>query len=254
MTRALHGLCTAEAAVRLAADGPNALPRPRRKSAARRFVGELVHFFAIMLWVAALLGFLARLPQLGIAIIIVILVNAVFAFIQESRADRAAERLRTLLPSRVTVVRDGRRMQVESVDIVVGHALVLSAGDRVPADAMVTRATALRLDTSMLTGESALTSRLHWRQPSAHSCFPGGKAPSSAVSFRVKATVAVRVTLSPMSSDVRWPVSLFTRHTRVPRLSAVRDGSSAVGSDQQAATRSGAPQAITTIAKTRLDM
>ena len=155
MTRALQGLSTAEAAVRLAADGPNTLPRPRRKSAARRFVGELVHFFAIMLWVAALLGFLARLPQLGFAIIIVILVNAVFAFIQESRADRAAERLRTLLPSRVTVVRDGRRMQVESVDIVVGDALVLSAGDRVPADATVTRATALRVDTSMLTGESA---------------------------------------------------------------------------------------------------
>lgn len=107
-----------------------------------------------MLWGAALLAFIAGMPQLGIAIIAVILLNAVFAFVQEGRADRAAERLRSLLPARVTVIRDGRKRSVEATDVVVGDVVALEAGDRIPADGIVLRATALSLDTSMLTGES----------------------------------------------------------------------------------------------------
>jgi magnesium-transporting ATPase (P-type) len=110
-----------------------------------------------MLWVAAGLAFAAGMPQLGIAIIAVVVLNAVFAFVQEGRADRAAERLRSLLPTRVTVVRDGRQVDVDASAIVVGDCVRLEPGDRVPADARVLRATALRMDTSMLTGESEPT-------------------------------------------------------------------------------------------------
>ena len=130
------------------------MPPPQRPSLLRRFIGQLVHFFALMLWVAALLAVIAGMPQLGIAIVAVILLNAVFAFIQEGRADRAAERLRALLPTKVTVIRDGRKHSVDSVDVVVDDVLALAAGDRVPADGTVLRATALQLDTSLLTGES----------------------------------------------------------------------------------------------------
>ena len=100
------GLSTAEAAARRAEQGPNRFPEPRRPSAARRFAGELTHFFALMLWVAGALAIVARLPELGLAIFAVILLNAVFAFAQQARADRAAERLRAMLPTRVTVRRD----------------------------------------------------------------------------------------------------------------------------------------------------
>ena len=74
----------------------------------RRFLGELVHFFALMLWVAGVLAIVGGMPQLGVAIFAVIIVNAAFSFAQANRADRAAERLRNLLPTRVTVRRDGR--------------------------------------------------------------------------------------------------------------------------------------------------
>ena len=151
---ATSGLTTAQADVSRAEHGRNVLPQPRRPSPLRRLIGQLVHFFAIMLWVAAGLAFVAGMPQLGIAIIAVVVLNAVFAFVQEGRADRAAERLRCLLPSAVTVVRDGRQRRIEATDVVVGDLVVLEAGDRVPADATVLRATALSLDTSMLTGES----------------------------------------------------------------------------------------------------
>ncbi len=151
------GLTTAEAGRRIAADGPNRLPSPRRPSAARRLGTELVHFFALMLWVAAGLALLAGLPELGIAICGVIVLNAVFAFAQQARADRAADRLRAMLPSQVSVLRDARRQVIEAEAVVVGDVLLLESGDRVPADAAVTVANRLLVDSSMLTGESAAT-------------------------------------------------------------------------------------------------
>src|SRR5687768_2602461 len=107
-----YGLTSEAAAERLARDGPNELPPPRRLSPMRRFANQLVHFFALMLWIAGVLAFLAGLPQLGVAIFAVILLNAVFAFLQERRADKAADRLRALLPRMVTVRRDGRATKV----------------------------------------------------------------------------------------------------------------------------------------------
>ncbi|UER53292.1 cation-transporting P-type ATPase [Kineosporiaceae bacterium SCSIO 59966] len=148
------GLSSTEAAARRARDGPNRMPAPRRTSMVRRFAGQLVHFFAVMLWAAGALAFAAGLPQLGVAIFLVIVVNAVFAFVQESRADRAAERLRELLPRRVTVRRDGRLQEIDAGEVVVGDVLALGPGDRVPADATVVVARNLLVDTSSLTGES----------------------------------------------------------------------------------------------------
>ena len=149
------GLSSDVAAARRDADGPNRLPEPRRPSVVRRFLGELTHFFAIMLWTAGILALMAGLPELGVAIFAVIVLNAAFAFAQQARADRAADRLRAMLPARVSVRRDGRRQIIEAEDVVVGDLLLLESGDRVPADATVAVANRLLVDTSMLTGESA---------------------------------------------------------------------------------------------------
>ncbi|MFN8022248.1 MAG: cation-transporting P-type ATPase [Acidimicrobiales bacterium] len=144
-----------EAARVLARDGPNALPPPMRRSPWQQLAAELVHFFALMLWAAAVLAAVAGMPALAIAIAGVVVVNAVFAFAQEHRADRAAERLQGLLPSRVTVRRDGRPVTVAAEQVVVGDVLLLDEGDRVPADARVAVAHDASVDASLLTGESA---------------------------------------------------------------------------------------------------
>ncbi|WP_136709296.1 cation-transporting P-type ATPase [Agromyces sp. H66] len=149
------GLTTAEAGDRRERGGPNRLPAVRRPSAVRRLLGELTHFFAIMLWIAGVLAFFAGLPELSIAIVAVIVLNAVFAALQQARADRAADRLQAMLPTRVSVWRDRRRRVIEAEDVVVGDLLLLEAGDRVPADATVVMANRLLVDTSLLTGESA---------------------------------------------------------------------------------------------------
>lgn len=148
------GLTTAEAIERRTQGGPNKLPASKRPSVARRLLGELTHFFALLLWAAAALAFVAKLPQLSVAIIAVIVLNGVFALIQQARADRAADRLQEMLPTRVTVWRDGRRRLIEAEDVVVGDVLLLESGDRVPADAVVLAGNQLLVDSSMLTGES----------------------------------------------------------------------------------------------------
>ena len=150
----MAGLTSAEAAERLRRDGPNVVPRPRRRSVVRILLDELTHFFALLLWVAAVLAWIAGMPALTVAVVAVIVLNAVFSFIQQARADRAAERLSALLPSYVQVVRDGRRQRIEASGVVVGDHVVLRPGDRIPGDGAVTRALGLEIDTSMLTGES----------------------------------------------------------------------------------------------------
>jgi magnesium-transporting ATPase (P-type) len=148
------GLSSQEAAQRLDRDGPNVLPVEGGPPAWRQLVGQLFHFFAIMLWIASALAFIAGLPQLGVAIVLVILFNAAFAFAQEYRAERAAERLRDLLPRRATVIRDGSAVEIDAAGLVVGDLVRLSAGNRVSADLHVDEAHALEIDTSTLTGES----------------------------------------------------------------------------------------------------
>jgi calcium-translocating P-type ATPase len=113
-----------------------------------------VHFFAVLLWIASVLAFVAGMPQLAVAIVIVIVVNGLFAFAQEYRAERAAERLRDLLPRRATVIRDGMRVEIDVSELVLDDLVCLSAGDRVSADLTVIEAHGLSIDTSMLTGES----------------------------------------------------------------------------------------------------
>lgn len=76
------GLSTAEAAERRRRGGANRLPAPKRPSVARRLLGELTHFFALLLWAAAALAFLAKLPQLSVAIVAVIVLNGIFALIE----------------------------------------------------------------------------------------------------------------------------------------------------------------------------
>lgn len=148
------GLSSEDAARRLVESGPNTLPAPQRPSALGQLAAELIHFFALLLWGAAGLSFVAGMPQLGVAIIVVVLVNGLFAFAQEQRAERAAERLGEMLPRQVTVLRDGHPVSVDAGRVVPGDVVALTAGDRIPADSEVGDADGLLVDESMLTGES----------------------------------------------------------------------------------------------------
>ena len=134
--------------------GVNVLPQSPRVPLWQRLVSQLIHFFAIMLWIAGVLAVLAGMPQLGVAIFVVILLNGVFAFLQEYRAEKAGDRLRDLLPRRVTVMRDGKRESIDAVELVPDDVVVINAGDRISADVRLGHVNGLSVDTSTLTGES----------------------------------------------------------------------------------------------------
>ncbi|HEU0336828.1 MAG TPA: cation-transporting P-type ATPase [Gaiellaceae bacterium] len=148
------GLTTAEAARRFLQHGPNALAEPPRPSRLHRLGRNLVHLFALLLWTGAGLALLAGLPELAVAIVVVVLVNAAFATGQELRAERATEALRRMLPQQARVRRDGVEQEVAAAELVPGDVLVLRPGDRVSADGELLDETELRVDESTLTGES----------------------------------------------------------------------------------------------------
>ena len=144
--RQATGLSSAEAARRLATAGPNAIAEAKGPSQLRRLLANFVQLFALLLWAGALLALVAGTPQLAAAIVAVIVVNAVFSFVQEHRAEQAVAALRRMLPLRVRVWRDGEAIEVENEAVVPGDLLLLAPGDRVAADADLVAASDLRVD------------------------------------------------------------------------------------------------------------
>jgi magnesium-transporting ATPase (P-type) len=156
-----EGLPTDEANRRLREFGPNEILRVPSVPLFQRFLKGFTHFFALVLWIAAGLAFLAEwfepgagMGTLGAAILGVILINAVFSFWQEYRAERALAALQKLLPHQVKVVRDGSIQEVPAESLVPGDVILLDGGDDVPADARVLRALGVRVSTATITGES----------------------------------------------------------------------------------------------------
>jgi len=147
------GLSDREAARRLVIFGPNELVRRRGRAWTRDLVQQLVHPLALLLWLAALLAALSGTTPLAIAIIFVILVNALFAFLQERHAEQAVEALSAYLPVKVRVVRDATPRLMEVRQLVPGDVIVIEEGDRVSADSRLLSGS-VEMDLSTLTGES----------------------------------------------------------------------------------------------------
>ena len=156
-----RGLSQAEAERRLLDLGPNRLEKVESMPMAFRLLREFTHFFALILWLAAALAFFAEWREpgqgmaiLGYAVLCVILVNGLFSFFQEYRAEKALEALSSLLPRHAIAVRDGIGVLLPVGEIVPGDLLLLSEGDDVPADCRLVEAYGVRVNAANLTGES----------------------------------------------------------------------------------------------------
>lgn len=149
------GLTGAEAGRRLAEHGSNEIHREKPTSPwailAAQFKGAMIWLLLGACVVSALLGEVVEAVAIGAIVIL----NALVGFFQEYRAERAVEALRSMTAPRARVVRDGATAVIPATDVVVGDALVLEAGDIVPADARLRVADALRINEAPLTGESA---------------------------------------------------------------------------------------------------
>ena len=142
-----------EAERRLVQYGPNVLTRRGGRRWPRELAHQFTHPLALLLWAAAALAWVAGIPPIAVAIVIVILINAAFAFVQEMQAERAVEALAGYLPDRAKVLRDGQEQVVDASLLVPGDVLMIDEGDRISADARLLSG-AVEVDLSALSGES----------------------------------------------------------------------------------------------------
>lgn len=222
------GLSPDEARQRLARFGRNVLVKPDHYSLVRGFARQFTHFLALLLWIAAVLSFAADfmrpgegMATLGWAILAVIVINAVFAFWQEYKAERAFQALHDLLPEKAWVTRGGQSVEIARSEIVPGDLLILEEGERVSADARIIEATGMRVDNAALTGESKPKRRTaeattdgHWLD-SPNLVFAGttilsghGRAVVFATGMRsefgtiANLTTTVETSLSPLQKEI----------------------------------------------------
>jgi len=155
------GLSQNEALRRLKEFGPNQIDKVPPESLLISFLKEFIHFFALILWLAAGLAFFADYRQpgegmgtLGYAILGVIVINGLFAFWQQFRAERAVAALEKLLPHYVKVLRDNNIGLILATHLVPGDVILLQEGDNVSADCRIIEAFSLRVNNATVTGES----------------------------------------------------------------------------------------------------
>ena len=160
-TDAQHGLRENEAQRRLARDGRNELTADKPTPAWRKFLAQFGDVLVLLLLVATALSAVlwlverqSALPYEAMAILAVVLLNAVMGYVQESRAEAAVAALRQMAAAQAHVIRDGQRRSVPAADIVPGDLLLIEEGDIIAADARMIDSTALLVAEASLTGES----------------------------------------------------------------------------------------------------
>lgn len=148
------GLTETEAAKRLAADGANELEQEKKKSPGAAFLEQLNDPLICVLLVAAFVSFLLHEISDAVIIGVVVLVNAVVGVIQEGKAQKALESLKKLTSPRAVVRRDSVVREIAAAELVVGDVVILETGSQVPADLRLVQAWNLKIEESVLTGES----------------------------------------------------------------------------------------------------
>jgi Mg2+-importing ATPase len=148
------GLTAAEADSRLKQYGPNEIAREKRQSAVMRLLGNVKNPLVILLVVLGVISYLTGDLRAMTVIFAMVVLGVVLRFVQETRADDAAAKLRAMVSNTATLIRDGSEQEVSLKMLVPGDIVRLAAGDMVPADVRVLSAKDLFLNQAALTGES----------------------------------------------------------------------------------------------------
>lgn len=161
----LHGLSLEEAQKRLGQYGPNELKEKKKKTSFMMLLDQFKDFMIIVLIVAAVIAGIAGKPIDAIAIIAIVILNAIIGFIQEYRAEEAMAALKKMAAPVSTVLRAGTPANIKASEIVPGDIVLLEAGQIIPADMRLLETANLKLEEAALTGESVPvekhTNRLH---------------------------------------------------------------------------------------------
>jgi len=220
---ALNGLTESEAQSRLKQEGFNELPRADRRTPLRIALEVLREpMLALLLAGGAVYLALGDLHE-ALILIVFAMVSIVITVVQETRTEHVLEALRDLTSPRALVIRDGERKRIAGREVVRGDLVVLSEGDRVPADGVLLQANDLQADESLLTGESVPVRKVARLSSSgaALPARPGGDDLPYVFSgaLVVRGTGIAEVTATGARSEIgKIGESLSTLETEPPRL------------------------------------
>lgn len=148
------GLTAADAQQRLAEYGLNSFPEKQRRTVIATLLNQFSDVMILVLLAAALISGFVGEPQDTIAILVIVLLNAIIGTTQELRAEHAATALRNMAAPDANVLRDGKAVTLAATDLVPGDLVLLEAGNVVPADLRLLTVEEMQADESALTGES----------------------------------------------------------------------------------------------------
>src|SRR3954447_16585971 len=216
------GLTEADAAARLQAEGHNELPQPDRRTPFRIVLEVLREPMLALLLVGGIVYLVLGDLKEAIILVAFATMSIVITVVQETRTERVLEALRDLTSPRALVIRDGERKRIAGRDVVRGDLIVLSEGDRVPADAVLLHCADLQADESTLTGESVPVRRVAWDdRPRVESQHPGGDDLPQifSSSLVVRGSGLAEVTAIGAQSEIgKIGQSLAALETEPPRL------------------------------------
>ena len=149
-----RGLSRRTAVKRLETYGANVLPDQARRSIWRMLFDQFGDALVVVLIAAAIVSGVVGEPQDSVLILLIVVLNAIFGVVQEYRAEQEIAALRQLAAPNARVLRDSAISVIAAIDLVPGDIVLLEAGDAVPADLRLIQAADIRVDESMLTGES----------------------------------------------------------------------------------------------------
>jgi Ca2+-transporting ATPase len=150
----LAGITGKDALARLHQYGPNELVEKARRKPLMMFLGQFTDFMILVLIAAAIISGIIGEPSDTIAIIVIVLLNAILGFTQEYRAEKAMAALKKMSAANALVLRDGEHITLQASELVPGDIVLLEAGNVVPADLRVIEAARLKVEEAALTGES----------------------------------------------------------------------------------------------------
>jgi Ca2+-transporting ATPase len=222
-TSAKQGLTAAEAARRLLIQGPNELARKGNRSAFRIAFEVMKEPMLALLLGGGVVYLLLGSREEAVILLIFACLSIGITVVQEARTERVMDALRDLTSPRALVIRDGQHQRIAGREVVTGDLIVLSEGDRVPADALLTEATGLAADESLLTGEAVPVRK---KQPANFAncplpARPGGEdlAQIFSGSLIVRGSGIAEVTAIGARTELgKIGTSLATMETEAPKL------------------------------------
>jgi len=155
------GLSSDEALRRLSKYGKNELVEEKKEGPIRLLLNQFMDVLIILLIVAALASYVIGDFIDSIVILFVVIINAIIGFMQEYRAEKAMEKLKNLIATEAVVIRDGEAKKIPASELTIGDLVVIEEGDNVPADLRLIETSDLRIDESIITGESIPAHKIH---------------------------------------------------------------------------------------------